>query len=170
MIGDALLVAPIAPGIQSRKVVLPAGKWFDFYTGRLAGENETIEVTPPLSQIPVFVKDGSLVPMIGDRVYAPRSEDVLALDVRHYGDRPGTISVYDDDGETFEYERGDRSWTRLSRRAGCRRRLAGHGHAGSKRQALALFGCEVDVHVPRSLGNPSSDDTQEHPLVATSLK
>ena len=114
MIGDALLVAPIAPGVRSRKVVLPAGKWYDFYTGRLAGENETVEVTPPLSQIPVFVKDGGLVPMIGDRVHAPRADEVLALDVRHYGDRPGTMLVYDDDGETFDYERGERSWTRLT--------------------------------------------------------
>jgi len=114
MIGDALLVAPIAPGVASRTVVLPAGKWFDFHTGRFAGENETMAVTPPLSQIPVFVKDGSLIPMIGDRFFAPRADELVALEVRHYGERPGTISVYDDDGETFEYERGDRSWTRLT--------------------------------------------------------
>jgi alpha-glucosidase (family GH31 glycosyl hydrolase) len=114
LIGDLLLVAPIAPGVKSRKVVLPTGKWFDFYTGRLAGENATIEVTPPLSQIPVFVRDGGLVPMIGDRFFAPRADELLALEVRHYGDRPGTMRVYDDDGETFDYERGERSWTRLS--------------------------------------------------------
>jgi uncharacterized protein DUF5110 len=30
------------------------------------------------------------------------------------GEQPGSISVYDDDGETFDYERGERSWTRLS--------------------------------------------------------
>jgi alpha-D-xyloside xylohydrolase len=39
---------------------------------------------------------------------------VLALEVRHYGEQPGTIALYDDDGETFEYEQGERSWTRLS--------------------------------------------------------
>ena len=72
MVGDALLVAPIAPGAKTRKVVLPAGKWFDFYTGRLAGEGETIEVTPPLSQIPLFVKDGGLVPMIAATSVRPR--------------------------------------------------------------------------------------------------
>ena len=114
MIGAALLVAPIAPGVKTRKVVLPAGKWFDFYSGRLVGENETIDVTPPLSQIPLFVKDGGLIPVIGDRLYAPRADEIVALEVRHYGDRPGTISVYDDDGETFDYERGERSWTRLA--------------------------------------------------------
>jgi alpha-D-xyloside xylohydrolase len=40
-------------------------------------------------------------------------DEVLALEVRHYGEKPGTIDLYDDDGETFDYERGERSWTRL---------------------------------------------------------
>jgi alpha-D-xyloside xylohydrolase len=114
MIGDALLVAPIAPGVKTRKVVLPAGNWYDFYTGRLAGAGGTIEVTPPLSQMPVFVKDGGLVPMIGDRLFAPGAEEVLPLEVRHYGAQPGSFALYDDDGETFDYERGERTWTTLS--------------------------------------------------------
>lgn len=114
MIGDSLLVAPIAPGVKTRTVVLPGGKWFDFYTGVAAGANETIDVSPALSQTPVFVKDGSLVPMIGDRLFAPGPDEVLPLEVRHYGEQPGTMLLYDDDGETFEYERGERTWTRLS--------------------------------------------------------
>lgn len=58
MIGDALLVAPIAPGAKTRTVVLPPGKWFGFHTGRLVGENQKLEVTPATSETPVFVKDG----------------------------------------------------------------------------------------------------------------
>jgi alpha-glucosidase (family GH31 glycosyl hydrolase) len=114
MIGDALLVAPIAPGAKTRTVVLPAGKWFDFHTGRLVGEHETITITPALAETPVFVKDGALIPMIGDRLFAPGPDETLPLEVRHYGDAPGAVLVYDDDGETFDYERGERSWTRLS--------------------------------------------------------
>jgi alpha-glucosidase (family GH31 glycosyl hydrolase) len=114
MVGDALLVAPIAPGVPTRKVVLPAGKWFDFTTGRLAGAGETIEIAPSLADTPIFVRDGALVPMIGDRLFAPGPDDVLPLEVRHYGEKPGTLLVYDDDGETFDYERGERTWTRIS--------------------------------------------------------
>jgi alpha-D-xyloside xylohydrolase len=114
MIGDTLLVAPIAPGTKTRRVVLPGGKWFDFYTGRAVGEDGTIEVTPALSRIPLFVKDGGLVPMTGDRLFAPGPDDVVPLEVRHYGEQPGAMSLYDDDGETFDYERGERTWTRLS--------------------------------------------------------
>jgi alpha-D-xyloside xylohydrolase len=115
MVGESLLVAPIAPGVKTRTVALPAGKWFDFHTGRLAGEGPTrVEVTPALSQIPLFVKDGGLVPLAPERQWAPGPDELLSLEVRHYGLRPGTLDLYDDDGETFDYERGERSWTRLS--------------------------------------------------------
>jgi alpha-D-xyloside xylohydrolase len=69
--------------------------------------------TPSLSQIPLVVKDGALVPMIGDRQFAPGAEEALPLEVRHYGDQPGTLRLYDDDGETFDYELGERTWTRV---------------------------------------------------------
>jgi alpha-glucosidase (family GH31 glycosyl hydrolase) len=115
LLGDAMLVAPIPPGVKTRKVILPAGKWYDFYTGKFAGENQTIEVTPPLSQAPVFIKDGSLIPMLAaERQWAPAASETVALEVRHYGEAPGRLALYDDDGETFNYERGDYSWTQLS--------------------------------------------------------
>jgi len=93
--------------------VLPAGKWFDFYTGEFVGENQTIEVTPPLSQIPLFVKDGALVPLIGERQWSPSPGESVPLEVRHYGEKPGALALYDDDGETFAYEKGEYSWTQL---------------------------------------------------------
>jgi alpha-D-xyloside xylohydrolase len=115
LVGDALLVAPIAPKAKSRRVVLPAGKWFDFHTGRLAGEGPaSIEVAPKLSEIPLFVRDGSLVPLVGgERQWAPARDEVLPLEVRHYGLQPGAFELYDDDGESFGYERGEYSWTRI---------------------------------------------------------
>jgi alpha-D-xyloside xylohydrolase len=115
MIGDALLVAPIAPQVRTRKVLLPEGRWFHFESGRFAGEGPSeIEVTPPLSWIPGFVRDGSLVPLLAaERQWAPQPDDRLPLEVRHYGQRPATLDLYDDDGETFDYERGAFSRTRL---------------------------------------------------------
>ena len=114
MVGDTLLVAPIAPGARTRRVVLPPGKWYDFYTGDLAGEHETISVTPPLERIPLFVRDGGLVPLIPARQFAPGRDDVSSLEMRYYGSKPGSMRLYDDDGETFDYERGQRSWTGLA--------------------------------------------------------
>lgn len=114
MFGDSLLVAPIAPGTKTRKVLLPPGKWYDFHTGKFAGADETIEVTPSLATIPVFVKDGALIPMIEPRLHAPAAAEKLALEVRHYGESPGKLNLYDDDGETFDYEKGQYTWTGLA--------------------------------------------------------
>ena len=113
MLGDNLLVAPLAPDQKSRTVILPGGKWFDFYTGALAGESNIVTVTPALNRIPLFVRNGGIIPLIPQRLHAPKMNEVTPLEVRHYGDAAGEFLLYDDDGETFNYEKGDYSWTRL---------------------------------------------------------
>jgi alpha-D-xyloside xylohydrolase len=114
LLGDSLLVAPIAPQAKSRTVVLPAGRWYDFYTGKFAGENTSLEVTPTNDQIPLFVRDGALIPRLaGERERAPTATERPVLEVWHYGEAAGQLRFYDDDGETFDYERGRVSWTDL---------------------------------------------------------
>ena len=114
--GDSLLVAPIAPGTKSRTVYLPPGKWYDFYTGQLAGVGggDPITVTPPLSQMPLFVKDGALIPLIPEGQTMPGPDDKTPLEIRHYGDADGQLDLYDDDGVTFNYEKADFSWSHFS--------------------------------------------------------
>ncbi|TAD82453.1 MAG: DUF5110 domain-containing protein [Bacteroidetes bacterium] len=114
MMGDFMLVAPMFAGDKSRKVYLPMGNWYDFYTGKLVGENEVITITPGLDKIPLFVKDGGIIPMIPSSPRAPKASDVLPLTVRHYGTAPGSFDLYDDDGTSFNYERGQCSFTRLT--------------------------------------------------------
>jgi alpha-D-xyloside xylohydrolase len=113
MLGDSLLVAPMFAGEKARKVCLPVGKWYDFYSGKYAGDGEVIEITPGLDRIPLFVKDGGIIPMIPAAMRAPRSDEILPLELRHYGVGEGSFNLYDDDGETFNYEKGDLSWTAL---------------------------------------------------------
>jgi alpha-D-xyloside xylohydrolase len=113
MLGDNLLVAPMFAGDTARQVVLPAGKWYDFYTGAYVGAGEVIQVRPGLEHIPLFAKDGALIPMLAPRRQVPRAGEKPGLEVRHYGEAPGTFRLYDDDGETFGYENGDYSWTDL---------------------------------------------------------
>lgn len=111
MVGKSLLVAPLFAGEKERKVILPAGKWYDFYTGKFVGEGEVITVCPGLDKIPVFVKDGGIIPMfpplrqIDDKKYP--------LEIRHYGNARGAYELYDDDGKTFDYQKGEYAWIRL---------------------------------------------------------
>lgn len=110
MAGEYLLVAPLFTGQTSRKVVLPKGKWYDFYTGQYAGNGEVITVTPGLEKIPVFVKDGGIIPMMPPLLHAPKPNQKVDLEIRHYGEKASQSALYDDDGETFDYEKGQYSW------------------------------------------------------------
>ncbi|NMB01263.1 MAG: hypothetical protein GX971_07070 [Firmicutes bacterium] len=64
MFGRNLLVAPITEeGAKSRTIYLPAGTWHDLFQGGTIEGGRTIEYTCPLDRIPVFVRDGSALPV-----------------------------------------------------------------------------------------------------------
>ena len=52
--------------------------------------------------------------MMPPALHMPGSGEKTTLEVRHYGTLAGSFLLYDDDGETFDYEKGDYSWTELS--------------------------------------------------------
>ena len=113
MAGENLLVAPMFTGQTSRKVILPKGKWYDFYTGKYAGNGEVISVNPGLDKIPVYVKDGGIIPMMPAMLHAPKAGQKVDIEVRYYGEKPGIYTLYDDDGETFNYEKGAYSFREI---------------------------------------------------------
>ena len=126
MMGDSLLVAPIFAGEKERKVVLPSGKWFDFYTGEAIVDGQIITVTPGLDKIPLFVRDGGIIPLMPPLCHVPNQGETVPLEVRHYGSANGCFQLYDDDGVTFNYEQGKYHWRELKV---CRNRegvLEGH--------------------------------------------
>lgn len=113
MAGEYLLVAPLFKGQKSRTVTLPVGNWYDFYTGELVGNGQQITASPGLDRIPVYVKDGGIVPMMPARLHAPKAVDIVPIEVRYYGTKPGHYRLYDDDGETFNYEKGQYSFREI---------------------------------------------------------
>jgi len=70
-------------------------------------------VTPGLDKIPVYVRDGGIIPMMKTRLHAPKNGETVDLEVRYYGEKPAQYKLYDDDGETYNYEHGDYSWREL---------------------------------------------------------
>ncbi|MFD2572676.1 TIM-barrel domain-containing protein [Spirosoma soli] len=113
MAGEYLLVAPLFKGQKSRTVTLPTGNWYDFYTGELVGNGQQITASPGLDRIPVYVKDGGIIPMMPPRLHTPKAAEVVPIEVRYYGSKPGTYRLYDDDGETFAYEKGQYSFREI---------------------------------------------------------
>jgi alpha-D-xyloside xylohydrolase len=125
MAGEYLLVAPLFKGQTERTVILPLGKWYDFYTGQLAGEGEVIKVTAGLDKIPVFVKEGGIIPMMPPMLHSPAKGEKFDLEIRYYGNKPGSYELYDDDGETFDYEKGAYSWRKITVSADQKGKLVG---------------------------------------------
>jgi alpha-D-xyloside xylohydrolase len=110
MFGPALMVAPVtAYGARERKVYMPKGAgWYDFHTGELHKGGTTANVKAPASQIPLFVRAGSVIIMGPVTQYVDeKPEAPLRLVV--YAGANGQASLYEDDGVTNAYTRGEAS-------------------------------------------------------------
>jgi len=105
MFGPALLVNPVtAMGATSRSVYLPAGTWYDFWTGSTTNGGTTMTANAPLSQLPIYVRGGSIVPMGPMIQYAMQSAD--PLEIRVYAGADASFTIYEDEGDTYNYEMG----------------------------------------------------------------
>ena len=114
MAGPNLLVAPIFAGMESVQVVLPQGKWYDFYTGEFVGENEVITASAGWDRIPVFVSDGGMVPLIEETLQTPKSGEQTPVTIQVYGKSDGEYFLYDDDGDSFAYRNGKYNRVKIS--------------------------------------------------------
>jgi len=110
MFGDYLLVAPVVEQGQTVKdIYLPAGEWIDYFRGdRLQGGRVIrypLDATSWLD-IPLFVKKGAIIPSMEVQNYVgERPVNNVSLDV--FPDfSPSTFVYYDDDGATYDYEKG----------------------------------------------------------------
>jgi len=105
MFGPAFLVNPVmTAGATSRSVYLPAGTWYEFWTGATTTGGSKMSVDAPLSHLPLFVRAGSIVPMGPNIQYASESAD--PLEIRVYRGKDATFTLYEDAGETYDYEQG----------------------------------------------------------------
>jgi alpha-glucosidase len=106
MFGSDLLVAPKQQDTASAyEVKFPAGIWYDYWTG-LPVKGSQIRVDPSISELPVYVRGGAIVPkapVVQNVDQVP--EGPLELDVYAGPDCQG--SLYVDDGETLNYTRGE---------------------------------------------------------------
>jgi alpha-D-xyloside xylohydrolase len=110
LFGPALMVAPVyVHGARERKVYMPRGAaWYDFYTGELHKGGTTVTVKAPATRIPLFVKAGSLVTMGPVTQYVDEQPDA-PIRLQVYTGADGQYSLYEDDGVTNAYTRGESS-------------------------------------------------------------
>jgi alpha-D-xyloside xylohydrolase len=113
MFGPSLLVAPMFAGVSTRAVYLPAGKWYDYWTGEMFNGGSRINVSKPFDQIPLFVKDNSLIPIAAPVQHISRTT-VFDITVKVYGSNPKPFVLFEDDGESNDYLAGKQSRVTLA--------------------------------------------------------
>jgi alpha-glucosidase/alpha-D-xyloside xylohydrolase len=114
MFGPAFLVAPVTEqGATERKVYLPAGTdWYNYWTNERVKGGQTVTVHAPIDTLPLFVRAGSIVPL-GAEIESTSDKQAIAS-VRVYPGANASFTLFSDDGNTYSYEKGNSSITKLS--------------------------------------------------------
>jgi alpha-glucosidase (family GH31 glycosyl hydrolase) len=104
--GRDLLIAPVTEkAAKSRRVYLPAGGWFDWWTSEKTSGKQWIDRPVDLATMPIYVRAGSIIPVDPVRQYI--SEPVSApTTLKVYPGADGEFTLYDDDGESPRYLKG----------------------------------------------------------------
>lgn len=116
MFGEALLVAPIAQPIDtltmlaSQRIWLPEGTWYEWFTGTRLQGPAIFKRQFALAEIPLYARAGAIIPMQPEmRNTHEKSVDPLLLTI-FPGDSGSTV-LYEDDGATSGYQRGEHART-----------------------------------------------------------
>ena len=100
-LGPTLLVAPVVErGARQRDVVLPPGWFLDYHDHTLYEGDQTITVDAPLSELPLFLREGGIIPLLDDQIdtlASENSEDIVGpSDVSEIYDIIGLVGESDE--------------------------------------------------------------------------
>jgi alpha-glucosidase (family GH31 glycosyl hydrolase) len=111
--GRDILVAPVTEkGATARKLYLPEGFWYDFWTGEQIAGGREIERAVDLATIPLYVRAGAIIPMGPVKQFALQQSDApLRIDIYPGGDCE--YRLYEDDGVSFDYQNAQFTRTRF---------------------------------------------------------
>lgn len=114
LFGDSIMVAPVVTGTQ-REICFPAGRWTHLLTGQTVSGPGRVSVDVPLEQVPLYVRDGTVLPLGPVRQYdGEPAKEPLGIEV--FGGQSGGFVLFEDDGVTYDYERGRCATTPLEYR------------------------------------------------------
>jgi alpha-D-xyloside xylohydrolase len=106
MYGPAFLVNPVTePAATTRHLYLPKATWFDFWTGASQVGGKAIDAPAPIETMPLFIRAGSILPLGPDLEWASQ-KPADPLELRIYRGADGSFTLYEDEGDTYNYEKG----------------------------------------------------------------
>lgn len=142
--GRDMLVAPVAEqGATSRRLYLPKGAWYDFWTNERMEGGREITRAVDLETIPLYVRAGAILPFGPLKQYTDEQVDG-PLEFHVYSGADGEYLLYEDDGKSFNYRKGE--WMGIDLRWNDRTRVLSMKLApGSKMLAPLKRNIEVRV-------------------------
>lgn len=107
MFGNALMVCPVYTyQATHREVYFPASSgWYDFYTGAFIEGGQELRVDAPYSRIPLFVKEGAIIPF-GPEIQYTDEKKPEQITLYLFGGKDGSFTLYEDEGVNYNYEKG----------------------------------------------------------------
>lgn len=85
---------------------LPAGtKWFDFWTGKQYNGGQYVNISTSIAEVPMFMRAGSIIPLAPEMEYTGEKK-WDNLEVRLYPGANGNFTLYEDEGDNYNYEKG----------------------------------------------------------------
>lgn len=114
MFGAEILIAPLwSDTTFYRKIYLPEGEWIDYFDETRYQGKQTITYYAPIDRVPIFIKAGSIIPMAPDNQrYIDEIKNPMTIQV--YPEGNSSFELYEDDGESYDYERGIFSITKFT--------------------------------------------------------
>ena len=109
LFGPAILVNPVVePGATSRRVYLPESTWYDFWTGSSIQGGRSADMPAPIDRLPLFIRSGSIIPLGPDIEYAAE-KPADPIELRVYQGANGSFTLYEDENDSYNYEKGAHS-------------------------------------------------------------
>ena len=118
LFGEELLIAPVVEeGATTKRVYLPKGSWRDYNdpTQSFSGGGY-IEYEAPLEIIPMFVKEGAIIPKMPVMPYIGAMENAPVILEVFPSEKPSEFTLYEDEGTTNDYKAGEFSKTLVESR------------------------------------------------------
>jgi alpha-D-xyloside xylohydrolase len=107
MFGPALMICPVySYNARQRDVYFPnQGGWYNLYSGEYVAGGQKISVAAPYEQMPVFVREGSIVP-VGPEIEHTGEKKDAPVDLYVYTGKDASFELYEDEGSNYNYENG----------------------------------------------------------------
>ena len=120
MFGDSLLVANVVEkGAKTRSIYLPEGdNFYDYYTREVFEGGQTIQIPVTLSSIPLYVRSGAIIPMAENKLDNLTTQQATSIMLLCAADQNNAFTLYEDDGATMDYEKGDYLKTHITMTVG----------------------------------------------------